>query len=67
MDNLKEIVERGWQVGFSHSFEFNALRFYETVGLQIWNEFYIVQIMKIDEEKWWEDEHEVDEAKNSIL
>jgi hypothetical protein len=63
MDNLKEVVERGWQVGLSHSFEFNNLTFYESVGLQKWNKFYIVQIIKIDEEKWWDEEHEIDVSK----
>lgn len=63
MNNLKEVVERGWQVGFRHSFEFDEATFYESVGLQKWNEFYIVQIFKIDEDKMTSEEFGFDEMK----
>jgi hypothetical protein len=51
MDNLHEVIERGWQVGFRHTFDSEGILFWETVGLQKWNGIYVVSINKIDEKK----------------
>lgn len=63
MNNLRNIVERGWQVGYSHTLKYEGKQFYEVVGLQKWKGVYKVNVFRIDEEKMTVEEFEFDEYK----
>lgn len=63
MNNLENLVERGWQVGYKHTLNLRERRVYEVVGLQKWKGVYKVNIYRIDEKLMSAEEFEFDEYK----